>query len=114
MLETITTYEVQCQICIHNNKMLSVVIFIDVLVSPILETIERVKSLEQQMDDLELYNRTWCVPETMNGNKTAVFVNTVNQHLDNESISYDDIENLHRISKRTNGKIRPIIVRFYS
>ncbi|CAF1433711.1 unnamed protein product [Didymodactylos carnosus] len=92
----------------------------NVLLGPILEMIEQcVKSLEQRMDDLERYNRTWCVrllgvPEKTNEDTTAIFVNTVNQHLDNVSISNNDIENSHRIGKRSDDKNRPIIVRFYS
>ncbi|CAF1356592.1 unnamed protein product [Didymodactylos carnosus] len=84
-------------------------------------------ALEKKTEDLERYNRTWCLrfyglKESQRENTTAKVIQFINTELQLK-LSMDEIENSHRIRHENNkptsqqnndDKCHAVIVRFYS
>lgn len=82
------------------------------------ENLELKKECEDKVDALEQYTRKnnlriYGVPENSNEDVEAVFVNTLSTKL-NIDISPEYIEICHRVGRRSEAVVRPIIVKFAS
>ncbi|CAF1272236.1 unnamed protein product [Didymodactylos carnosus] len=89
------------------------------LFTPVFQTFsDRLTSIEDKVDDLERYNRTWCLRfhgfhEEKNENIVEKITSFTNKQLELK-LSPAAIENCHRIGPFKNGHNRPIIVRYFS
>ncbi|CAF1525170.1 unnamed protein product [Didymodactylos carnosus] len=87
------------------------------LFTPVFQTFsDRLTSLEDKIDDLEGYNRTWCLRfhgfyEEKNENIVEKIASFTNKQLE---LSPTATENCHRIGPFKHGQHRPIIVRYVS
>ena len=79
---------------------------------------ESVTKLEDELDDQQQYSRRNCllvhgIEEKLNEDTTQLALSVFNSNMELE-ITPDDITRTHRIGKKSNDKIRPIIVKFLS